>query len=110
MAGRRMPLFKSHFFSALPMETLGGPDGSYVLQSHTVSDVPSSTVLYHFRTLRRPVEPQMAFLGIGAVPYDLEPRDTAASQGIMRAVSRGIYDLSDHFLIDDASLLPAAIA
>jgi hypothetical protein len=52
----------------------------------------------------------MAFLGIGAVPYDLEPKDTAASQGIMRAVSRGIYDLSDHFLIDDASLLPAAIA
>ena len=78
----------------LPMETLRGPDGSYVLQSHTVSYVPSSTVLYYLRTLRRPVEPQMAFLGIGAVPYDLEPKDTAASQGIMRAVSRGIYDLS----------------
>jgi len=78
----------------LPMETLRGPDGSYVLQSHTVSYVPSSTVLYYLRTLRRPVEPQMAFLGIGAVPYDLEPKGSAASQGILRAVSRGIYELS----------------
>ena len=78
----------------LPMETLRGPDGSYVLQSHTVSYVPSSTVLYYLRTLRRPVEPQMAFLGIGAVPYDLEPQESTASHGIMRAVSRGIYELS----------------
>jgi len=78
----------------LPMETLRGPNGNYVLQSHTVSYVPSSTVLYYLRTLRRPVEPQLAFLGIGAVPYDLEPKNTAASQRIMRAVSQGIYDLS----------------
>ena len=78
----------------LPMETLRGPDGGYVLQSRTVSYVPSSTVLYYLRTLRRPVEPQMAFLGIGAVPYDLEPKETASSHGVMRAVSRGIYELS----------------
>src|SRR5208337_118623 len=51
----------------LPIETLRGPDGKYILQSHTVSYAPSSTVLYYLRTLRRPVEPQMAFLGIGAV-------------------------------------------
>jgi CHAT domain-containing protein len=36
----------------------------------------------------------MAFLGIGAVPYDLEPKDTGTDRGIMRTVSRGIYDLS----------------
>jgi hypothetical protein len=76
------------------METLRGPDGSYVLQSYTVSYVPSSTEIYYLRTLRRPVEPQMAFLGIGAVPCDLEPKGTAPCQRIMRAVSRGIYDLS----------------
>jgi CHAT domain-containing protein len=78
----------------LPIETLRGPDGKYVLQSHTVSYAPSSTVLYYLRTLRRPVEPQMAFLGIGAVPYDLESKGTGTDRGIMRAVSRGIYDIS----------------
>jgi CHAT domain-containing protein len=36
----------------------------------------------------------MAFLGIGAVPYDLEPKDGGPSRGIMRAVSRGVYDVS----------------
>jgi len=78
----------------LPIETLRGPDGKYVLQSHTVSYAPSSTVLYYLRTLRRPVEPQMAFLGIGSVPYDLEPKGGATGRGIMRAVSRSIYDVS----------------
>ena len=78
----------------LPLETLRGTDDEYVLQSHTVSYVPSSTVLYYLRTLRRPVEPQMAFLGIGDVPYDLEPKNTGAEHGVMRFVSRGIYDLS----------------
>jgi len=78
----------------LPIETLRDPDGKYVLQSHTVSYAPSSTVLYYLRTLRRQAEPQMAFLGIGAVPYDLEPKDGGPGRGIMRAVSRGIYDVS----------------
>lgn len=78
----------------LPIETLRGPDGKYVLQSHTVSYAPSSTVLYYLRTLRRPLQPQMAFLGIGSVPYDLEPKDGGPSRGIMRAVSRGVYDVS----------------
>jgi CHAT domain-containing protein/tetratricopeptide (TPR) repeat protein len=78
----------------LPIETLRGPDGKYVLESHTVSYAPSSTVLYYLRTLRRRAEPQMAFLGIGSVPYDLEPKDGAPGRGIMRAVSRGIYDVS----------------
>jgi CHAT domain-containing protein len=77
---------------SLPIETLRDPDGKYVLQSHTVSYGPSSSVLYYLRTLRRAVEPQMAFLGVGGVPYDLEPKDT--DRGIMRAVSRGIYDVS----------------
>jgi CHAT domain-containing protein len=79
---------------SLPIEALRRPDGKYVLTSHIVSYAPSSTVLYYLRTLRRPVEPQMAFLGIGAVPYDLEPKDIGPDRGIMRAVSRGIYDIS----------------
>lgn len=79
---------------SLPMETLRDAEGKYVVRSHTLSYVPSSTVLYDLRTLRRPMEPQMAFLGIGAVPYDLEPKDTGTDRGIMRTVSRGIYDLS----------------
>jgi len=84
----------------LPVETLRGPDGKYVLQSHTVSYAPSSTVLFHLRALQRPVQPQMAFLGIGAVPYDLEPKDPGTDRGIMRAVSRGLYDISGAHLYD----------
>ena len=76
------------------METLRDADGKYVVRSHTLSYVPSSTVLYYLRTLRRLIEPQMAFLGIGAVPHDLEPTDTGTDRGIMRAVSRGFFDLS----------------
>ena len=78
----------------LPIETLRGPDGKYVLQSHTVSYAPSSTVLYYLRTLRRPLQPQMAFLGVGSVPYDLGPKEAGPGRGIMRAVSRGVYDVS----------------
>jgi CHAT domain-containing protein len=78
----------------LPLETLRGPNGKYVLDSHTVSYVPSSTVLYYLRTLKRPVEPKMVFLGIGAVPYDLEPNVTGTHRGIMRAASRSIFDIS----------------
>jgi hypothetical protein len=36
----------------------------------------------------------MAFFGIGAVPYDLEPKDTGPDRGIMPAVSQGIYDIT----------------
>jgi CHAT domain-containing protein/tetratricopeptide (TPR) repeat protein len=90
----RLTIISDATLWSLPIETLRGPDGKYVLQSHTVSYAPSGTVLYYLRTLRRPVEPQMAFLGIGAVPYDLEPKDTGTDRGIMRAVSRGIYDIS----------------
>lgn len=91
---KRLILIPDAKLWSLPMETLRGPDGKYVLQSHTVSYAPSSTVLYYLRTLRRPVEPQMAFLGIGAVPYDFEPQAAGGDRGIMRAVSRGIYDIS----------------
>jgi len=79
---------------SLPLETLRSPDAKYVLQSDTVSYAPSSTVLYYLRSLRRAAEPQMAFLGIGAVPYELEPKDTGDDRGIVRAFSRGIYDIS----------------
>jgi CHAT domain-containing protein len=82
----------------LPIETLRGPDGKYVLESHTVSYVPSSTVLYHLRTFPRAVEPQMALLGIGAVPYDREPEETGTDHAIMRAASRGIYGLTGEHL------------
>lgn len=91
---RRLTIVPDAALWKLPLETLRGTDDKYVLQTHTVSYVPSSTVLYCLRTLRRPVEPQMAFLGIGDVPYDLEPKNTGSEHGVMRFVSRGLYDLS----------------
>jgi len=36
----------------------------------------------------------MAFLGVGAVPYELEPPSGSAQRGIMRAVARGVYTVS----------------
>jgi len=78
----------------LPFAALRDSREEYVLQSHVVSYAPSSTVLFYLRTLRRPIEPQMAFLGIGAVPYDLEATGSGAKHAVMRAVSRGLYEIS----------------
>ena len=60
----------------------------------SVSFARSSTLLYYLRTLRHPFEPQMAFLGVGAVPYELELPSSSAQRGIMRAVGRGVYTVS----------------
>jgi CHAT domain-containing protein len=90
----RLTIVPDETLWGLPIETLRGHNGKYVLQSHTISYVPSCTVLYYLRTLPHEVEPRMAFLGVGAVPYDIEPKDIEMDRGIMRAVSRGIYDIS----------------
>jgi len=80
----------------LPFDALIRTHGEYVLQSHIVSYAPSVTVLDFIRNRRRTHQPQMAFLGIGDVPYDMEPHtdESGARGSVVRSVSRGVYDIS----------------
>lgn len=81
---------------SLPFDSLLGTHGQYALQSHIVSYAPSVTVLDFLTNRHRAHQPQMAFLGIGDVPYDMESKadESGASRGVVRTVSRGLYDIS----------------
>ena len=80
----------------VPFDALVAPDSEYVLQSHTVSYAPSATVLDFLRNRQRADQPQMAFLGVGDVPYDMEGQadGSGATGGVVQTVSRGVYDIS----------------
>ncbi len=80
----------------LPFDVLSDAAGTYILKTHVVSYVPSTTVLCFLRDRQRSNQTEMAFLGIGDVPYDLEPPSAGggATRGAMRFVARGIYDIS----------------
>lgn len=84
----------------LSFDALVGPDGKYLLASHVVSYAPSATVLdFIEHRVGHAHGAQMAFLGIGDVPYDMEPRsDERAKASVIRTVSRGIYDISGSHL------------
>jgi CHAT domain-containing protein len=94
---RRLVIVPDGALYSLPFDALVGPRGEYVLQSHVVSYAPSVTVLDLIRNrVRHGHQPQMAFLGVGDVPYDMEPRtnELRAKGAIIRTVSRGVYDIS----------------
>ena len=80
----------------LPFDALVRTDGQYFLQSHIVSYAPSVTVLDFLRSRHRAHQPAMAFLGIGDVPYDMDAQRDASGTGggVVRTVSRGVYDIS----------------
>jgi CHAT domain-containing protein len=80
----------------LPFDALIDPKGQYLLKIHVVSYAPSTTVLCFLRNRHNENESQMAFLGVGDVPYDLEPPvvERGAGREAMRFVARGIYDIS----------------
>ncbi len=83
----------------LPFDALQRPDGQYVIESHVISYAPSATVLGYLRNRHRTHQPQMAFLGIGDVPYDMEPQPAqfGVKHTLMAFVARGMYDISgDH--------------
>ncbi|HEV2418030.1 MAG TPA: CHAT domain-containing protein [Terriglobia bacterium] len=84
----------------LPFEALQDSSGHYLLQSDIISYAPSVTVLCYLRG-RRPVrEPQLAFLGVGAVPYDYEAKPAGRHGRLMHFLARGVYDLSGKHLYD----------
>jgi len=84
----------------LPFEAVQDSSGHYLLQSHIISYAPSVTVLCYLRG-RKPVhEPQLAFLGIGDVPYDYEAKPAGSNGRLMHFLARGVYDLSGKHLYD----------
>ena len=90
----------------LPIDALIDRDGNYVLKTHVVSYAPSTTVLCFLRNRQDKVRTEMAFLGVGDVPYDLQPPAEGGGTGreALRFVARGIYDISGARLFN----LPAA--
>jgi len=93
---KRLVIIPDGSLYSLPFDSLLGAHGEYALQSHIVSYAPSVTVLDFLTNRRRPHQPQMAFLGIGDVPYDMESQadESGTSGGVVRTVSRGLYDIS----------------
>jgi CHAT domain-containing protein len=80
----------------LPFDALIKPNGDYVLETHVVSYAPSTTVLCFLRSRDNENRTEMALLGVGDVPYDLEPPTDGEGAGreALRFVARGIYDIS----------------
>jgi len=80
----------------LPFDALTDPKGNLVLKTHDVSYAPSTTVLSFLRTRQRTSATRMAFLGVGDVPYDLQPPSEGGGTGssALRFLARGIYDIS----------------
>jgi CHAT domain-containing protein len=84
----------------VPFEALRDSSGKYLLESHAISYAPSVTVLCYLRNRRPAHEPELAFLGVGAVPYDYEAKSTGSNGRLMHFLARGVYDLSGKHLYD----------
>lgn len=84
----------------LPFDALQDSSAHYLLQSETISYAPSVTVLCYLRDRKPARQPQLAFLGIGDVPYDYEAKSVGSSGRLMHFVARGVYDLSGKHLYD----------
>jgi len=81
----------------LPFECLQDAAGRYLVESHIVSYAPSATALYLLKGEHRSHAPELAYLGVGGVPYRSEavpPNGESMSGHIVRAASRGLFDLA----------------
>jgi len=90
----------------LPFECLQNGSSRYLIESHVVSYAPSATALCLLKRDRRPRATEIAYLGVGGVPYRSEavpPGAESISDHIVRAASRGLFDLAGV----DLSNLPA---
>jgi len=81
----------------VPFECLEDASGRYLVESHIVSYAPSATALCLLKGEHGSHAPQLAYLGVGGVPYRSEavPAHGESMGGhIMRAASRGLFDLA----------------
>ncbi len=97
---QRLVIVPDGALDGLPFEALKDSSGHYLLQSHIISYAPSVTVRCYLRSRRSPHEPQMAFLGVGDVPYDYEAKPNGKNGRLMHFLARGVYDLSGKHLYD----------
>lgn len=96
---KRLVVIPDGILDKIPFEALQNEAGKYVIESHVVSYAPSATVLSYLRT-RQPVhEPQMAFLGVGDVPYGYQAKTTLIADAF-QFLARGAYDASGERLGD----------
>ncbi|HEV3041192.1 MAG TPA: CHAT domain-containing protein [Candidatus Angelobacter sp.] len=77
----------------IPFEALRNPDGRYLIQSHTITYIPSATVLQAIRNSRGSHRPSPPLLAIGNVPYEDQALFDANQNPVKAAVLRGLYDL-----------------
>jgi CHAT domain-containing protein len=90
---KRLVIIPDGILNKVPFEALQNEAGNCMIESHVISYAPSATVLLYLRT-RQPIhEPQMAFLGVGDVPYGYQGKTTTIA-GVFQFFARGAYDLS----------------
>jgi len=88
----------------LPFDSLRDSMGALLLETHTVSYVPASTVLTVLRTVKEPPPSRHVFLGVGDVLYQNQghvsskiDKPTAVKQRLLRgfsdALGTPLYDL-----------------
>lgn len=70
----------------IPFDSLIDDDGKYVIESHIVSYVPSATIIYLLRTLKRP-DPPSLLLAIGN-----SNRSSSGASSFSRA-AHGLFDV-----------------
>jgi CHAT domain-containing protein len=90
---QRLVIIPDGILNKIPFETLQNKAGKYVIESHVVSYAPSATVLSYLRTRQGIHAPQMAFLGVGNVPYGYQARTTLIADAF-DFLARGAYDVS----------------
>jgi CHAT domain-containing protein/tetratricopeptide (TPR) repeat protein len=91
---KRLVIVPDGMLNNVPFGALRDAKGRYVIESHIVSYAPSATVLCYLRNRKPTSDPEMAFLGIGAVPYPLQPKSARKTGSFMHFLARGVYDLS----------------
>src|SRR5882724_10995878 len=65
----RIVVVPDGILNQLPFDTLRDPNGTFLLESRTISYTPASTVLTVLRTAKVAQAPRHTFLGVGNVPY-----------------------------------------
>ena len=74
LLGKRKLLVARHgTLHLVPIESFVGPHGRFVVLTHTVTYIPSGTTYVMLRQRTRRPASELAFLGIGGIPYDASP-------------------------------------
>ena len=95
--GERLIVVPDGVLHLLPFDLLRDSMGSLVLESHTISYAPASTVLTVLRNEKETAEPSHAFLGVGDVAYRDQGSVSAKLNKPSSASERLLRGFSDAF-------------